>query len=97
MLIVGQAAIASMLREQDAGGVQFDERDLRTARRASRIADGSLVLLIAWLVVALMVLPDQSRTWLRPQIAANVLIALLVARTLVESLCAVWGYRRESA
>jgi hypothetical protein len=45
----------------------------------------------------LVVLPDQSRTWLRPFIAANVLIALLIARMLVENVYMVWRYRRERA
>jgi len=54
-------------------------------------------LLVVWLVVALMALPDQSRTWLRPLIAANLLIAVLVAHAVVESICTLWGYRREHA
>ncbi len=77
-----------MPRKQDARGMLFDERDLRIAHRASRIADGALALLIVWLVVTRMLLPEQSRTWLRSLIAANVLIVLLVVRTLVQSVCA---------
>ena len=57
---------------------------------------GALVVLV-WLVVALVTLPEQSRTWLRPYIAANVLIALLIARTLLENIYTVWRYRRERA
>jgi len=34
---------------------------------------------------------------LRPYIAANVLIALLIARTLLENIYTVWRYRRERA
>jgi len=97
MSIFGWMVMGSILRQQDSGGVQFDQRDLRIAHRASRVADGALALLVVWLVVALMALPDQSRTWLRPLIAANLLIAVLVAHAVVESICTLWGYRREHA
>jgi hypothetical protein len=97
MLIFGWIVVGGMLRRQDAGSVQLDERDLRVAHAAGRVADGTLALFIVWLVVVLVALPDQSRTWLRPLIAANVLIALLVARTLVENIYTVWRYRRERA
>ena len=96
MLIFGWIVIGSAVRRQDAGTVQLDERDLRVAHRASRFANAMLALLIVWLVVALT-LPEQSRTWLRPYIAANVLIALLIARTLLENIYTVWRYRRERA
>lgn len=95
MLIVGWIIIAGMLRGQEAGNVERDERDLRIAHRASRLADGAMALLIIWLVVLLVALPEQSRVWLRPLIAANVLIALLIARTLVENIYTVLRYRRE--
>jgi len=97
MLIFGWIVIGSMVRKQDADAVQLDERDLRIAHRAARYADGTLALLIVWLVVVLVTLPEQSRTWLRPLIVANVLIALLIARTLAESIYTVWRYRRERA
>jgi hypothetical protein len=95
LLIVGWIVVASMLRRQAGGGVELDERDLRIAHRASRFADGSLLLLIIGLVVALVALPEYSRTWLRPMVAANVLISLLIARALVENACTVLRYRRE--
>ena len=95
MLIFGWIVVGSMLRRQEAAGVELDERDLRIAHRASRFADGSLTLLIIWLVVVLVALPEYSRTWLRPLIAANVLIALLLARALAENVYAVLRYRRE--
>jgi len=95
MLVFGWIVIASILRRQDTGGVDLDERDLRIAHSASRFADGGMSLLIIGLVVALVALPEHSRTWLRPMIAANVLIALLLARTLVENIYTVLRYRRE--
>ena len=94
LLIFGWIGVSSMLRKQDAG-VGLDERDLRVAHAASRYADGALMLLVICLVVTLVALPEYSRTWLRPSIAANVLIALLVARALVENICTVLRYRRE--
>lgn len=95
ILMVGWIVIAGILRKQDAGGVERDERDLRIAHKAARIADGVMTLFIICLVVALVALPEQSRTWLRPLIAANVLIAMLIARTLVENIYTVLRYRRE--
>ncbi len=95
ILMVGWIVVADILRRQDAGGVERDERDLRIAHKAARIADGVMTLFIICLVVVLVALPEQSRTWLRPLIAANVLIALLIARTLVENIYTVLRYRRE--
>jgi len=95
MLIFGWIAIATMVHKQDSGAVQLDERDLRIQHRAARVANGVMSLLIVWLIVALFFLPEQSRAWLRPLIAANVLIALLIARMLTESIYTVWRYRRE--
>jgi hypothetical protein len=95
LLFVGWIIVASMLRKQDAGGVELDERDLRVAHTAARFADGALTSLIVCLVVTLVALPEYSRTWLRPLIAANVLIALLLARALVENIYTVLRYRRE--
>ena len=89
--------IGSTIRRQDAGAAQLDERDLRIAHGAARFVDGALALLILWLVVTLVALPEQSRTWLRPFIAANVLIALLVARTLAENIYTLWRSRRARA
>ncbi len=97
VLMVGWIVIAGILRKQDAGAVERDERDLRIAHTAARIADGVMMLFIICLVVALVAMPEQSRTWLRPLIAANVLIALLIARTLVENIYTVLRYRRERA
>lgn len=95
LLIFGWIVIGTMLRKQDAGGVQLDERDLRIQHRAARVADGWMSLLIVWMVVALFAMPEQSRNWLRPMIVANALIALLIARALIESIYTVWRYRRE--
>jgi hypothetical protein len=87
--IVGRSVVASILHRQDAGGVGYDERDLRIAHASSRFADGSLVLLSLGLVVMLVALPEYSRSGWRPLIAAIVPIALLIARTLVENICTV--------
>jgi hypothetical protein len=97
LLFFAWKLIASTIRRQDSGAVHREERDLRITHGAARFADGSLALLIIGLVLVLVVLPDQSRTWLRPFIVANVLIALLIARSLVENICTVWRYRCERA
>ena len=95
MLTVAWIVVSSMLRKQDAGNVGRDERDLRIAHSASRFADGTTSALILSLVVTLIALPEHSRTWLRPLIAANVLIALLIARALVENVYTVLRYHRD--
>lgn len=95
MLIFGWIVVSSMVRKQEGGDVELDERDLRIAHAGTRFADGITTLLILWLIVALVTLPDYSRTWLRPLIAANVLIALLIARALVENAYTVLQYRRD--
>lgn len=97
LLIFGWIVVGSMLRRQDAAGVQLDERDLRVAHGASRFADGALTLFIIWLVVALIALPEQSRAWLRPIVVANALITLLITRALIENMSIVWRYRRARA
>jgi hypothetical protein len=94
-LTVAWIVVSSMLRKQDAGNVGRDERDLRIAHSASHFADGTASALILWLVVTLIALPEHSRTWLRPLIAANVLIALLIARALVENVYTVLRYHRD--
>ncbi|HEX6397885.1 MAG TPA: hypothetical protein VFZ95_10700 [Steroidobacteraceae bacterium] len=95
MPVFGWIVVTSMLARQEPGAVRLDERDLRIAHAASRFADGGTTLFIIGLVVTLVVLPEYSRTWLRPLIAANVLIALLIARALVENMYSVLRYRRE--
>lgn len=97
LLITGWVVVASMVRRQEAGGVTLDERDLRIAHTASRFAEGAMLVLVICLVVALVTLPEYSRNWLRPMIAANVLLALLIARLLVANMYTVLRYRRERA
>jgi hypothetical protein len=67
----------------------LDERDLRIAHTSVRFVDGTTTLSVIGLVVAPVSLPEYSRTWLRPLIVASVLMALLIARTLVENIDAV--------
>jgi hypothetical protein len=95
MLLVGWIVVSSTLHRQEAGGVELDERDLRIAHSATRFADGATSMMIVCLVVALVALPEHSRSWLRPLIAANVLIALLIARSLLGNIYAVLRYQRE--
>jgi hypothetical protein len=95
MLTVAWIVVSSMLRKQDAGNVGLDERDLRVEHSASRFADGTTSALILSLVVTLIALPEHSRTWLRPLIAASVLIALLIARALAENVYTVLRYHRD--
>ena len=95
MLIVGWVVIGSTIGRQHAAAVLLGERDLRIALGAAHFADGTLALFIVWLVVALVALPEHSRTWLRPFAAAIVPIALVIARTPVEKICTAWRFRRE--
>jgi len=95
LLILGWIVVSALSRRQDVGGVELDERDLRIAHGAARFTDGVTTLLVVGLVVTLVVLPEYSRSWLRPLIAANLLIALLIGRALVANIYTVLRYRRE--
>ncbi|HTU65359.1 MAG TPA: hypothetical protein VMF52_05395 [Steroidobacteraceae bacterium] len=95
MLLVAAVVVHRVLGARRAEAVERDERDLRIAHEGALVANTFLTLLMLGLVVLLAMFPDSVAGWLRPQIVANVLIGLLIARTLAEHITIVARYRRE--
>jgi Predicted membrane protein (DUF2178) len=92
-IVVVWIVVASVMRSRSDEAVELDERDLRIQHSASRVANAVMTTLIVALIVLLIALPEQSRTWLRPMMAANALLALLIARDLAQNIQAVVRYR----
>jgi hypothetical protein len=77
--------------------VELDERDLRIQHAAERVASGLMAMQMLGLVAALAVAPQLFSTWMRPLIVGNVLIGLLIAKTLTQNVYTVARYWRERA
>ena len=97
MLMFGWALASRALRARGVDAVELDERDLRIQHAASRFAHEIMVLMLLAVIASLALLPEQSRTWLRPLMAANVLLGLLLVHTLARNIHRVVRYRREHA
>lgn len=97
MLIFVWISVAGVLRAQNREAVELDERDLRIQHAAGRFANGLMASLMMGTVVLLVLLPEQSHSWMRPLIVGNALLGLLITRTLTESICIVIQHRRERA
>jgi len=81
-----------------AGTIQLDERDLRLQHAADRAGDWMLTVVLVACVCALALLPASLLVWwVAPIVLANLLIGLLIGRSLVEHLVltlAYWAARR---
>jgi len=87
--------ICARLLARGAGPVAEDERDLRLRMAADGAGDLALSLAIVGGVVLLASLPaSHLEWWLNPLVLGNVLIALLIARALIENLAMVTLYAR---
>jgi hypothetical protein len=85
--------VLSYLIGRRAGEVQTDERDLRLKNVAGRAGDWSMTLLIVCCVCLLALIPAPLLTWwLSPIVLANVLIGLMIARSLVEHVVLTIAY-----
>jgi hypothetical protein len=85
--------VLSYLIGRRAGAIQLDERDLRLEHSAIRAGDVALTAIIIAFVCALAFVPAPLLTWwLLPVVLANLLIGLLIARTLVEHLVLTFAY-----
>ena len=85
--------VMSYLIGRHAGAVQLDERDLRLQHSASRAGDLALTVIIIGCVCMLALTPASMLTWwLAPIVLANLLIGLLIARSLVEHLVLAFAY-----
>jgi hypothetical protein len=95
LLLVAWIVVGGILRAQNGEGVEADERDLRIQHSAQRTAGGLLSALIIAFVALLAIFPEQAQQWMRPLIVGNLLLGLLIARTLTESIYLVARYSRE--
>lgn len=92
VLIVVWAVISHLIGRR-AGEVQTDERDLRLQHVSARAGDLSLTLIIVSCVCVLALTPAPLLAWwLSPIVLANVLIGLLIARSLVEHVVLTIAY-----
>jgi hypothetical protein len=97
-LIVGLGiawGISAHLLGRGAGPVDHDERDLRLRFEADRAGDLALCLAVVGSVLLLANVSAPTLTWwLEPMVLANVLIAVLVGKLLVEYAALVALYLR---
>jgi len=92
VLIVVWAVISHLIGRR-AGEVETDERDLRLQNVSARAGDLSLTLIIVSCVCLLALTPAPLLAWwLAPIVLANVLIGLLIARSLVEHVVLTMAY-----
>jgi hypothetical protein len=86
-------SVISHLLGRRAGGVQADERDLRLRHASMRAGDWSLTLIVVACVCLLALTPAPLLVWwLSPIVLANVLIGLLIARSLAEHVVLTIAY-----
>jgi hypothetical protein len=94
VLLIIVWAVLSHLIGRAAGGVEADERDLRLRFRADRAGDWALTLIVIAAIVVLGWSPAAwLEWWLAPVVLANLLIGLLIARSLVEHAALTLAYR----
>lgn len=90
-------AVLSHLIGRGERGIEADERDLRLRHRADRAGDWALSLTVVNAIAVLALVPTQLLSWwLTPVVLANVLIGLLIAKSLVEHLALAYSYRASS-
>lgn len=96
-LIVGWAVISHLIG-RSSRGIEADERDLRLRHRAVRASDWAFKLIVIAGICVLASIPATRLTWwLAPIVLANLLIGLLIARSLVEHVALVVCYRTSRA
>jgi hypothetical protein len=97
VLLIAWAVVAKTIGGPEKNQVELDERDLRMYRAAARAGDWAFTAVVIGIVLLLALAPAASLSWwLSPLIAANVLVGLLIGRSLVEhtSLVACYAIAR---
>jgi hypothetical protein len=95
-LLVSWIVVSKTIGTDPAGAVEFDERDRRIQRAADRCADLVFTLIAIVCVGLLVTLPAQRlEWWLAPLIAAQVLVCMLIVKSLSEYAYLVVSYVRE--
>jgi hypothetical protein len=96
VLLIAWAVVSAALRGGESGGIETDERDLRLRRAADHAGDWMLTLVVVWCVGLLIGQPAEHLAWwLAPLVAANVLVGILIGKTLVEHVYLVARYAWE--
>ncbi len=93
MLVIAWSVISHLIGSR-AGGVESDERDLRLRHRADRAGDWAFSLIVIAGILVLASIPAALLAWwLSPIVLANLLIGLLIAKSLVEHVALAFAYR----
>jgi hypothetical protein len=96
-LAIAWGVIAHLVGQRE-GGVEVDERDLRLRHRADRAGDWAFTLIVIGGIIVLASVPRALLGWwLAPIVLANVLIGLLIAKSLVEHVVLACSYRSSLA
>jgi hypothetical protein len=96
-LVIAWSAI-SYLVGRSVGGVEADERDLRLRQRAQRAADWAFTLIvIAGICVLASVQAQVLAWWLSPIVLANLLLGLLIAKSMADHVALAFAYRSGGA
>lgn len=92
-LIVAWSVISHLIGRA-AGSDEADERDLRLRHRADRVGDWAFTLIVIAGICVLASVPRELLSWwLAPIVLANLLIGLLIAKSLVEHVALTIAYR----
>jgi hypothetical protein len=95
-LLISWAVVSKTIGTDPANTVDFDERDRRIQRAADRAGDLAFTLIAICCIVLLMAVPAQRLAWwLAPLIAAQLLIGMLILKSLSQYLYLVVSYVRE--
>jgi hypothetical protein len=96
VLLISWAVVSKTIGTDPANTVDFDERDQRIRHAADRAGDWAFSLIAIACIGLLAAVPAERLTWwLAPLIAANVLIGLLIAKSLAEHVYLVARYAWE--
>ena len=96
VLLIAWSIVSKTVGGDSSDTIDFDERDRRIQRAADRAGDTAFTVITIGSIVLLMAVPSQRLAWwLEPMIAAQVLIGMLIVRTLSEYAYLVVSYIRE--
>jgi len=94
-LIVGWLVVMAVLRQHWRDAVEQDERDRAIQARASGWARCALVVLVIALAVMFAFTPLDHLRWARPMVLSNLLMAGVIASSLLEYLVTGLAYWKE--
>jgi len=96
VLLISWVIVSHTIRGSEPEVVERDERDLRFQHAANRVGDFALSAIVIGCVIMLAALPvERLAWWLAPLVAANVLIGLLLIKSLAEYVYLVSRYAWE--